>query len=228
MSIFINIHSHRKQEKDEIIIHNFFPDDISNRISNHSGFFSCGIHPWYLKPGEDWLNDQMQKLKQSMDYRGCLAIGETGLDKAIGSDWGLQLKVFEKQIRLAEEFGKPMIIHSVRAWSDLLALRKSSSAKATWIFHGFNSSIQMANQLIDSGCMLSFGKSLLQPGKKIREIMAEISSENFFLETDDADVNIEDIYKAVSNIKNLPLEKMIKAQHENFEKIFGFTAAEAL
>lgn len=218
---FINIHSHTEEKQDEVSVRNFSPDDVFSEKPSPNTFYSCGIHPWFIRKDRIWLQEQMEKLTSAMKNNHCLAIGEAGLDKIADTDWAWQQEVFEKQMALAEEKQKPLIIHCVRAWSDLLQLRKSLSAKGLWILHGFNSSLQMAAQWIESGCMLSFGNSILRSHNKLQKVISEVQLKNVFLETDNADLDIKHVYEAVAKCKNISMDELKTTQYKNFEKVFG-------
>ena len=216
---YIDIHTHKFCKGDVICITNVFPDELKS-VSSASGFFSCGIHPWYIKNDAD-MEARLQHIIKGISHENFLALGEAGLDKLCDTPWKLQQKAFKKQIAISENFQKPMIIHCVKAWDDILHFRKVEKAQNPWIIHGFNSSEQMAGQLIDSGCMLSFGSLILRSDSKAAKVLSVLNPQDFFLETDDADVNIEKIYKKASEIKNEDMEELKAQQYKNFEHIFG-------
>lgn len=82
--------------------------------------FSCGIHPWYSEDSET----QMAYLTEITSNPRIVAIGETGLDKLKGPSFEVQTPVFKKHIELSEKLGKPVIIHCVKAWEELLKVKK--------------------------------------------------------------------------------------------------------
>ena len=67
-----------------------------------------------------------------------LAIGECGLDKACDTNFKLQQQVFTTQVNWANEIKKPLIIHCVRAYGEVLSLLQKNNNKVPVIFHGFN------------------------------------------------------------------------------------------
>lgn len=216
---YIDIHTHKFCKGDVVCIKNVFPDELKSG-SSASGLFSCGIHPWYIKNDTD-LEAQLQRINNEISGENFMALGEAGLDKLCDTSWALQQKAFKKQISLSESFQKPMIIHCVKAWDDILHFRKVEKVQKIWIIHGYNSSEQMAKQLIASGCLLSFGSLILNTDSKAAKILSALNQEDFFLETDDADDNIEKIYKKASEIRNVDIEKLKVQQYKNFERIFG-------
>ena len=59
-----------------------------------------------------------------MKDASCLALGECGLDKKVQTPLDLQQEVFERQLTLAEKYKKPVIIHCVAAFQELIAIKK--------------------------------------------------------------------------------------------------------
>ena len=216
----INIHTHKPCAENAICISNLFPDRFSKLRKNISGFFSVGIHPWYVKDKE-YLEKQLSLLQEAVSHPKCLAIGECGLDKVSKTPWDLQKQAFVEQIKISEKEDKPVIIHCVKTWDDILQMRKNENARKKWIIHGFNSSTQMARQLIDSGCMLSFGSIILKSDSKAANVLSELDFDDFFLETDDIDIGIEKIYEKASEIRNESIDNLKSKQYNNFERVFG-------
>ncbi|TVQ93969.1 MAG: TatD family deoxyribonuclease [Bacteroidetes bacterium] len=216
---FINIHTHKPCAEHALCISNLFTDDFYKGNKKISGFFSVGIHPWYIKD-EKTLEKQLSLLKEIVSHSNCLAIGEAGLDKLTETDWDLQYKAFIEQIRISEKSGKPMIIHCVKAWDEILKLRKQSKTTFPWIIHGFNSSEQMARQLLDAGCFLSFGKMIMKPDSKAAKVLKYLKPDEFFLETDDEDITIGEIYNKTAELRNISIDELKKQLSGNFERLF--------
>ncbi|MDE5929471.1 MAG: TatD family hydrolase, partial [Muribaculaceae bacterium] len=84
-------------------------------------------------------------------------IGECGLDALRGPDMALQREVFLKHIGLSEALGKPLLIHAVRCWPELIALRHNLNPAQEWIIHGFRGKAELAAELLRHGFSLSFG-----------------------------------------------------------------------
>ena len=174
-------------------------------------FFSAGIHPWYI---ED-VDKQLQQLKTLLEsHSQLLLIGEAGLDKLKGAELSLQLTVFERQIALSEAFEKPLLIHCVKAWDELLALHKSVKPRMPWIIHGFRGSAQLAEQLLQHGFRLSFG-TRFHP-----EALRMAWPEHCFAETDDASVSVLTVYRQMAAALSLD-EATLKAEiATNFRQLF--------
>jgi TatD DNase family protein len=180
-------------------------------ISEH--FFSAGIHPDSISEDIDehfaWLNEVSLN-------KNCIAIGECGLDGLINIDENLQEEVFERQISLANKIKKPLIIHCVKRFSQLMLFKKKS--KVPMIVHGFNKRKIIGDDLLKHDFYLSFGKAVLY-NLSLQNIVKNIPLDKIFLETDNEYFNIEELYRKVSEIKNITIEDLHCCILENLEMI---------
>jgi TatD DNase family protein len=181
-------------------------------------FKSVGLHPWHIQ------NDTFSKLLELLDDHvqedTVIAIGETGLDKSITTDYELQNLVFKAQLKLAEALQKPLIIHCVRSYSELLAYRKKSDQNIPWIFHWFNADIQIAAELMRKNCYLSFGHMLFNQQSRAFRSFPEIPADRLFFETDDAGYNIRQVYEQAAKLRNVSEEELRTSIMHNFEVCF--------
>ena len=136
-----------------------------------------GIHPWQVaglttKLAATWLDILAQKAPQ------CRGIGEIGLDRGNTERKGAfsrQMEVCESQLALAAKFGKPVVLHAVRAHQELLSLLRrwratggrepSPGPTPHAVIHGFHGSKQLAAQYLDTGVHISLGLRLLTDAK---------------------------------------------------------------
>jgi TatD DNase family protein len=125
------------------------------------------------------------------------------------------------QIKLAEKYHKPLIIHCVRAYSDLVHLKKISKFSVPWIIHDFNGNQDVMKSLIKFGFHLSIGKSLLDNPAK-RNLIREIPTDRLFLETDDQDTDITSAYIQTAQLLGISEETLIELIEQNFQKLFGY------
>lgn len=207
---FYDVHTHKVCEEQNVIsiMSSSFPDDDK--------LCSAGIHPWHIK------SDRTEKLAL-LDSIACkpniLAIGEIGLDKVCNTDFELQKVVFAKQLFIAQKHKKPVIIHCVRALDEMLSLTKIISVPM--IIHGFNKGAELARQLLDRGFYLSFGKSLFDSNSKSADAFEKYPLTQVFLETDESDFTIKEVYKRASEIKKIELEVLSMQIELNFKKVFN-------
>ena len=175
--------------------------------------FSAGLHPKDIT--ENWKSD-FEKIKTISLSENCLAIGECGLDGIISIDENLQNEIFKVHIKWAEEIQKPIIIHCVRRFSQILHYK---TAKVPLVIHGFNKKENVAQELLDAGFHLSFGRATLE-NLSLQKIIKNFPIQRLFLETDDADFEIIKLYEKVSEIKSITLENLKNQMWENLDNIF--------
>ena len=219
MSPYVNIHTHSSNyidNKEFIEIQNIDVDNIVNVDVSH--FYSIGIHPWDCQ--QLTVNSQ-QILMKCLGDLNFLAIGECGLDRACDADFELQKKVFIKQIELSEQFNKPLIIHAVRSYPDIISIRKETKSKADWIIHGFQGNEQSAEQLLKHNIYLSLGDVLFKNETKAQRLLQTIPLEKLFLETDVAERKISDVYEKAALLSGIEMDKLRNEIFNNFVKIFG-------
>lgn len=160
---------------------------------------SFGIHPCQIEADGE---EQWKALRQYVELPSCVAIGEAGLDRLATCSMERQIGLFERQACLAEELSKPLIIHCVRAWEELIACRKAIRPKQPWLIHGFRGKAPLANQLLRQGFYLSFGY-YFQP-----EAAQAAWPERLFLETDEAAVSIQVAYARVAEALAIDLQAL--------------------
>jgi len=215
---YFNIHSHQLVHgKDEIGIQNVFPEE--NNKFELGQYYSIGLHPWYIEI--ETLNESLEKINKAALKPEIIAIGETGLDKITETPLELQIEVFEKHIQISESAKKPLIIHCVKSFNELIQLKKKYKPKLPWIVHGFNSKLEIAEMLIRQNIFLSFGKALKYPLSNAALVLAQIPENDFFLETDDSEYTIKEIYKAAAKIKKIDPDNLKSIILQNFKNCFG-------
>ena len=214
MNPFVNIHTHQSHidNKEFIEIYNI---DVDSHVNvDVTFFYSIGIHPW--KCQHTTVNSSMAQWSN-----GPMVIGECGIDRACGIDIEIQKDVFIKQIEISEQHNKPMIIHAVRAHSDIISIRKETKAKMPWIIHGFQGNEQIVTQYLRHNIYLSLGDVLFKNESRAAELLKTIPSERLFLETDDSERSIVDVYERASVLSGRSLDDLRSDIFNNFVKIFG-------
>ena len=176
-------------------------------------FFSAGIHPKSLSDG---LEKQLIWLQEISVAENCVAIGECGLDGLIDVDEESQEKAFLAQIEIANSVKKPLIIHCVKRFSQLLKFRKMS--KVPMIVHGFNKRKTIGDDLLKNGLCLSFGKSVLY-NVNLQDFVKHLPIEKLFLETDSSDFEIKELYQKVADLKKISLEDLKQKIKENLKNL---------
>ncbi len=211
----INLHTHRINTGENIQIRNVFAQNLLFSIPDF--LFTAGLHPWHI--GKVNAEICLEALEQAIIQKNMLAVGECGLDRSIGMDFGVQKQYFIKQISLAEKYRKPLIIHCVRAYSDLLNLKKQMNSGIPWIIHGFSGNLIILYSLIKYGFYFSVGERFLRDKSK-SDVFRKIPIERLFLETDESETSIEKIYLFAAQILKIEERKLIEAICTNFITLF--------
>lgn len=214
VSKFFNLHTHKYTNQENILeLVNQYPWEFDEKIP----FYSIGIHPWYIN--EDRLSHDLQIIEQKLALHNCLALGECGLDKRIEIPLETQIKVFKAQIFLAEKCQKPLVLHCVAAFQEIIQIKKELNIKVPIIIHGFSKNKQIAKQLLDNGFYLSFGKYLLR-NPELKTVFQSVPNDRFFLETDTVEELLEEVYALAADYKNIEIEEIKEIVASNFEKVF--------
>ncbi len=212
--MFTNIHSHKPEVKGAWVIQNLYDNFEETKKDGH---YSIGLHPWHINTGS-WMQ-ALKTIEQFSKSDTVLAIGECGLDKACDTDLQLQQQVFTAQVCWANEIKKPLIIHCVRAYKEVLSILKKCNNKVPVIFHGFNKNETIAAKILLNGHWLCFGKALFQ--EKIAAVFAVLPLEKIFLETDDSVIRIEEIFKQAAAIKNISIDELSRQLNKNVSTVFN-------
>jgi len=209
---YINIHTHHLSKDNGVFLfNNRFGFDKDCYVDT---FFSVGIHPW-----DSNLQISSTELEEIIQHPKCVAIGECGLDKVIEIDLGIQKKIFISQLELAVKYQKPVIIHCVKAFDELIEICKPYHMQITLIIHGFNKSGQLAKQLIDNGFYLSLNSAIF---KKVEIDLSILPIEKIFLETDNYEsLLIEDVYQKAAICFQIQEDELKAKIYTNFTALFN-------
>ena len=212
--MYYNLHTHKATNQPDIFeLVNQYPKDFDASIEN----YSIGIHPWHIV--ENKIEDELAFIESKLQEKNCLAVGECGLDKRIEIPFDLQEKVFRKQLALAEKFKKPVVIHCVASFQEVIQIKRELKISVPMIIHGFSKKQELAKQLLDNDFYLSFGKYLLR-NPDLEATFATIPNDRFFLETDTIEEEIEAVYKIASQYKNIEINTLKKIVETNFKNVF--------
>jgi len=223
--MFIDIHTHKKQPESGAmsVVSLDMMDDASQDLELlkardiliegksllQQQFLSVGLHPWHIDKSFEKRIRQLENAVSS-DFR-VIMIGEAGLDRVCGSDYALQKAAFIAQVAVSEKYGLPMIIHCVKAFDDLLAIRKAERVTQKWILHGFRGKPQQADQLVSHGIDISFGE------KYNADSVRFVSKDKLWLETDESTKAIGEIYASIAEIKRMDIVELEKEIEKKFK-----------
>ncbi|MFT4072840.1 MAG: TatD family hydrolase [Dysgonamonadaceae bacterium] len=190
---------------------NVFPLGFEDAVGTiKKCFFTCGIHPWHSEDAEA----QLAFLEEIAAHPLIVAIGEAGLDKLKGPELDVQKVVFERHIRLSEKLQKPLIVHCVKAWDELIALQKEYRPSQPWIIHGFRGKPELTKQLVHLGFYFTIGERFNEEGIRM------IPLHRMFCETDESEIPILEIYKSVAASLDIDPEDLAGSIENNVKRFF--------
>lgn len=185
-----DVHTHCLDAGPDAVI-NIEPD---RGLPPHGGpHFSTAVHPWRSAEAETlW-----PLVEAAATDARIVAVGECGLDRLRGAAMPEQIELMRRHALLAERVGKPLIVHCVRAWAELLALHRSVRPAQPWVVHGFRGAPALAQQLLDAGMYISLGPKF-RP-----DTAAMIPAHRLLLETDDTPgADIDAVARAVADARH--------------------------
>lgn len=206
----IDIHTHQLSVPGKVIVSclpdAFFPQEDS--------WYSVGIHPWNLD-SYDWTDATFRTYFESLvRHPQVLAVGEVGLDKLVSVPLDSQIEALRYQADVAESIGKPLVLHLVKATTELLALKRELNPRAPWIVHGFRGKAQLAQGLVRHGLYLSFGARYQE------EALRQMPADRLFLETDESDVPISDLYERAALVRGVTCDELVETVSRNVRSVF--------
>lgn len=199
---YFDIHAHRPSM--DPVVTSVVSVDIRQPATMESGYYSVGIHPWYVDTAG------LSVVKTMAGHPNVVAIGETGLDKLAAVPLKLQEELFIAQIEIAENIRKPLIIHCVKAWPELIAVRRRFTSGIPRIIHGFRGNGELARQLLQFGFFLSFGLNFHPDA-----LRAAWETHRLYAETDSATVCIKEVYRRIAAQLSITEETLSHGIDEN-------------
>ena len=212
----INLHTHLADKRGNPQIVNVFAQELTH---NQPDFlFSAGLHPWHI--GKVNVEECFEAIDRASAQKNMLVVGECGLDRSIEIDFALQEWCFKRQVLIANNRRKPLIIHCVRAYSDLIKYKKENKSDLPWIIHGYRGNWETTSSLNKHDFYFSVGEQLLKDESK-HDIFRSIPIERLFLETDDRNISIDEIYSLATQILKIDENELAQIIASNFKTIFG-------
>lgn len=150
-------------------------------------YFTIGLHPHDAEKVPNCESKLRAFYNDSQNRNKCVAIGETGLDfyyNFAGKE--AQIDQFETQVRIAEEWNLPLVIHCREAFSDLFnSLKKVGVPKRAGVMHCFTGTTEEALESVRMGFSISFsGIVTFKNAEALRATVKEIPEDRLLIETD--------------------------------------------
>lgn len=190
-------------------------------------YHAVGLHPWWIEKclPEDRQSDLIDALYAAAKQKGCMAIGECGLDALIDTPMERQEAVLEAHLLVARDLQLPVILHCVRAHNPLIRLLKRFQSKRG-VIHAFTGSQQIAQTYQDMGFYIGVGGSITyERARKTRSALADMPLEALLLETDAPDMPLCGNQGKRNSPANIPLicDSLAELRDESPEHIMAVT-----
>lgn len=204
-------------------------------------YFAAGIHPSFVGEWDDaldavWLSGLRECLAHLSRF---IAVGELGMDyhhKPAEIVHERQSFWFRRQLALAQEFHKPLILHIREADADGIAILRDYSLLESGVVHCYNSDWNTAQQYLEMGLYFGIGGSVTLPDAQVlREAVKQIPLKKIILETDAPFVKpygwteslnnslcIPQVAECIAQIKGITAEEVLSRTMENAETLFSF------
>ena len=204
--------------------------EVLELISKYDFMYGAiGIHPENV---DDVKKSDITYLKENLKNKKIIAIGEIGLDYHYTKDnKEKQINLLETQLKLAQEYHLPVIIHSRDATMDTINTLKKYNLKG--VIHSFSGSKEIADIYIKMGYILGINGVITFKNSKLKDIIKDIPLKNIILETDspyltpspfrgkkNEPARIKEIATFISELKGISLEELARITNENIKRIF--------
>ncbi len=193
-------------------------------------YASVGVHPLDACEAD---GDYIDRLRELAKKPRVVAIGEIGLDYHYDVPPAVQMRVFERQLKLAKELDMPVIIHSREATADVLSMLEKYRLRG--VVHCFSGSPETAKKLLDMGYYIGFTGVVTFPNaKKPVESAKVVPLDRIMLETDcpymapvphrgkrcDSSM-IQSTAQFIAQLKGVDTQSLIDCATANTKKLFG-------
>ena len=194
-------------------------------------YVTIGYHPEYA---DTVTESDLDYLKSLLGEKKVVGIGEIGLDYHYTKEnKDKQIWLFEEQLKIANAFNLPVVIHSRDATMDTINILKKYKVKG--IIHCFSGSLETANIYISIGFLLGIGGVVTFKNSKLKDVVKEVPLESIVLETDspyltpvpfrgkiNSSKYLEFIANFIAEIKNISVEELAEITSRNASSLFDF------
>jgi TatD DNase family protein len=208
-------------------------------VQGDAGLYAAfGLHPVFLDQHRpEHLHELRAWLQRLAGHRQLCALGEFGLDYFLEQlDRQRQQALFEAQLKLAEEFELPVLLHVRRAHAVTIATLKRLKPPRGGIIHAFAGSVEEAREYLKLGFKLGLGGAPTWPqARRLRQTLARLPLEAVVLETDAPDMApamhphqrnspeyLPEICAELARLMNVEPEQLAEASSRNAEELFGW------
>lgn len=197
-------------------------------------YAAVGIHPTDCGAAKD---EDFATIGELAKHPKCVAIGEIGLDyywKKVPPE--VQQRTFIRQLHLAKELGKPVIIHNREAGAAILhTLQQAGIHELFGVFHCFSEDAAYAQKVLALGCDISFTGNLTYKKSTLPEVARQVPLERILLETDspfmapvphrgerNEPAFVLHIAEKLASIKKISVDEVARQTSANAARVFGW------
>lgn len=204
--------------------------EVLKKVSSYDFMYGAlGIHPESVL---DYKKEDIDFIEQHLNDEKIVAIGEIGLDYHYGKEnKEAQIILFEEQLKLAEKYNKPVIIHSRDATLDTIETIKKYKVRG--VIHSFSGSLETANIYLKLGFLLGVNGVITFKNCNLKDVIKEIPVEKLVLETDSPYLtpvpfrgerndssHINEIAEFVASLKGVSMENLANITNESVQQVF--------
>ena len=205
--------------------------EVLESIKKYDNVYGAlGIHPEYVS---NYTLDDIKFIKDNLSNKKIVAIGEIGLDYYYSKEnKSEQIKLLEIQLKLAEKYNMPVIIHSREATEDTINTLKKYKVRG--VIHSFSGSLETAKIYIKMGYLLGINGVVTFKNCNLKDTLKEIPIDNIVLETDSPYLtpvpyrgkqnnpsHILDIAKFIGEIYGINVDEVMRITTENVKKLYN-------
>ena len=196
-------------------------------------FPMMGLHPTSVKEN---FEEELALVKEWLGKRKFYGVGEIGIDLYWDKTFFAQQQIaFDTQIKWANEFSLPVIIHSRNSFNEIVEiLENNSNSKPKGIFHCFSGNNEQAEKAIALGFKLGIGGVLTYKNSGLDKAIADIDLKHLVLETDSPWLTpaphrgkrnessyIAFVAQKLAEIKNISVEEVAETTTRNAGEVFA-------
>lgn len=219
----VDAHAHAAPDRDRVLALRSVHLHEASAVLGDPGPLCVGLHPWFVRA--ETLDDDLATLETVAASGRLAAIGETGLDRIRGAPLEVQRTAMRGHVALSERLRLPLVVHCVRAGSDLLELRKAARAAMPWLWHGWNGSPEQTRAILATNSVPSFGASILDVRSRARAVLAGLPPGSFLLESDDTLQPIEAIEGEAASLRGVATDTLRAELHLAWSRLFAQAGA---
>ncbi len=205
-------------------------DEVLELTSIYPNMYGAiGIHPEFV---DTYTKEDLRDLENNLSNNKIIAIGEIGLDYHYTKEnKERQIELFEIQLKLAETYNLPVIVHSREATEDTINSLKKY--KVTGVIHSFSGSYETANIYIKMGFLLGINGVITFKNSKLKEVISKLDLKNIVLETDspyltpepnrgkkNKPAHVNDIASFICDLKDITKSELSIITNENIKRVF--------